>query len=124
MIAAVLTFTSSWLADRYRIRGPIIAIHQALTATGMLITAFAKGTGARLFGAYMGLAFLSFCVPGILSYQANNIVLHSKRSITAATCMIGGGIGGIIASVAFKESEKPNYIVSSISSLCCLSFDF
>jgi cyanate permease len=60
ILAALFTFTSSWLADRYRIRGPLIALHQALTATGMLITAFAKGTGARLFGAYMGIAFLQF----------------------------------------------------------------
>jgi hypothetical protein len=60
VLAATFTFTSSWLADRYRIRGPLIAIHQALTATGMLITAFAKGTGARLFGAYMGIAMLQF----------------------------------------------------------------
>jgi hypothetical protein len=26
--------------------------------------------------------------------------------------MIGGGVGGIVASVAFKASEKPNYTVS------------
>jgi hypothetical protein len=30
--------------------------------------------------------------------------------------MIGGGIGGIVASVAFKASEKPNYTVSFLIS--------
>jgi hypothetical protein len=100
----------------------------------MLITAFAKGTGARLFGAYMGIAFLQFCIPGVLSYQANNIVSHSKRSIAAATCMIGGGVGGIIASVAFKASEKPDYTtgvyttlafaILSICIMCCFTLYF
>jgi hypothetical protein len=102
VVAALFTFTSSWLADRYHMRGPLIALHQALTAAGMLITTFAKGTGARLFGAYIGIAFMQFCIPGVLSYQANNIASHSKRSIAAATCLIGGGIGGGYGECCFQ----------------------
>lgn len=128
VLAAIMTYVSSWAADKYKIRGPIIGIHQALTATGMLITAFAKNNNARYFGAYLGIGFLQYCVPGVLSYQANNIVSHSKRSLAAATCMIGGGIGGIIASVAFKASESPDYttgvfttLAFTILSICCMS---
>jgi nitrate/nitrite transporter NarK len=53
-VAAIIAFISGWLGDRYKIRGPIIALHQLLTAVGMLITIFAKGNGARYFGAYLG----------------------------------------------------------------------
>ncbi|KFY64722.1 hypothetical protein V496_03070 [Pseudogymnoascus sp. VKM F-4515 (FW-2607)] len=60
VLAAILTYTSSWLADRFHIRGPVIAFHQAMTFTGMLITAFAESTGARLFGAYLGIGFLQY----------------------------------------------------------------
>ncbi|OBT58745.1 hypothetical protein VE04_00729 [Pseudogymnoascus sp. 24MN13] len=60
ILAAILTYTSSWLADRFQIRGPVIAFHQAMTFTGMLITAFAESTGARLFGAYLGIGFLQY----------------------------------------------------------------
>lgn len=54
IFAAVLTFFSGWLTDKYHIRGPVIAVHQLLTAVGMLITAFGKVSGARYFGAFLG----------------------------------------------------------------------
>ncbi|KAF1812028.1 retrograde regulation protein 2 [Eremomyces bilateralis CBS 781.70] len=109
ILAAFITFASGWLSDRYRIRGPVIAVHQILTAVGMLITAFAKNTGARYFGAFLGIGFLQYCVPAVLTFQANNITSHSKRAVASATCIIGGGVGGIIASVAFMASESPDY---------------
>lgn len=61
-----------------------------------------------------GIGFLQYCVPGVLTYQANNITRRSKRSVATATCIIGGGVGGIIAGVAFKASESPTYQVSSV----------
>lgn len=41
----------------------------------------------------------------------DNITSHSKRAVAAATCMMGGGLGGIFASVAFKQTESPKYTV-------------
>jgi len=49
----------------------------------------------------------------VLTYQANNITSQSKRSVASATCIIGGGVGGILASVAFKSNESPTYTVSA-----------
>ncbi|CAG9992241.1 unnamed protein product [Clonostachys byssicola] len=109
VLAAIMAVVSGWLGDRYKIRGPIIAVHQILTAAGMLITAYAKGNAARYFGAFLGIGFLQFCVPGVLTFQANNIMSHSKRAVGTATCLIGGGIGGIIASSVFMAKESPHY---------------
>ncbi|VUC20131.1 unnamed protein product [Clonostachys rosea] len=44
------------------------------------------------------------------TFQAYNITSHSKRAVSAATCMMGGGFGGIIPRVAFIVSESPHYI--------------
>lgn len=52
--AALVAFASGWLGDRYKIRGPIIAVHQILTAAGMLITVYGKSNAVRYFGAYLG----------------------------------------------------------------------
>ena len=109
VLAAVMTYVSGYLGDRYHIRGPLIAFHQLMTAIGMIITAYGKANAARYFGAFLGIGFLQYCVPGILTFQANNITQHSKRAVASATCIIGGGVGGIIASVAFKSSESPAY---------------
>lgn len=107
--AGIVTFISGWLSDKYKIRGPLIAVHQLLTAVGMLVTVYGKGNAARYFGAYLGIGFLQFCIPGTLAFQANNITTHSKRAVATATCIIGGGVGGIIASVAFISKERPHY---------------
>ncbi|KAL3456990.1 major facilitator superfamily domain-containing protein [Aspergillus heterothallicus] len=109
IFAALMTLVSGWLGDRYKIRGPVVAVHQLITAVGMLITAYGKANAARYFGTFLGIGFLQFCVPGVLTFQANNITSHSKRAVASATCLIGGGVGGIIASVAFVSSESPGY---------------
>ncbi|KAH7176816.1 major facilitator superfamily domain-containing protein [Dactylonectria macrodidyma] len=127
ILAAIMTFVSGYLGDRYKLRGPIIAVHQALTAAGMLITAYGKSNGARYFGAFLGVGFLQFCVPGVLTFQANNITSHSKRAVASATCLIGGGVGGIIAGVAYRAVESPHYTTGiwttfaiSMTSICVI----
>lgn len=54
VLAAIIAYISGWLGDRYKIRGPIIAVHQLLTAVGMLLTAFGHSNAVRYFGAYLG----------------------------------------------------------------------
>ncbi|KAL4736105.1 MFS general substrate transporter [Aspergillus similis] len=109
VLAAIMALVSGWLGDRYRMRGPTIAAHQLMTAIGMLITVYGKAPAARYFGSFLGVGFLQFCVPGVLTFQANNITSHSKRAVASATCLIGGGLGGVIASLAFVSSESPTY---------------
>ncbi|PGH08742.1 hypothetical protein AJ80_07780 [Polytolypa hystricis UAMH7299] len=108
-LAAIIAFISGWISDKYRVRGPVLMVHQLLTAVGMLVTVYGKSNGARYFGAFLGIGFLQYCVPGVLTFQANNITSHSKRAVASATCIIGGGVGGVLAGVAFKSSESPTY---------------
>lgn len=132
VLAAVMTYVSGYIGDRYHIRGPLIAIHQLLTSIGMIITAYGGSNAFRYFGAFLGIGFLQYCIPGVLTFQANNITSHSKRAVASATCIIGGGIGGIAASVAFKSSESPGYqtgiwttfAVSMVSIALILIMDF
>lgn len=54
VFAAVVSYICGWLGDRYHIRGPILAVTQLVTASGMLITAFGGSSGVRYFGAFLG----------------------------------------------------------------------
>jgi hypothetical protein len=129
IFSAVVAMISGWLSDWYKIRGPILAFHQLITVVGMLIYSYAKTNGARYVGILLGKrftnplgekrnrltgyltaeGFFQYCVPGILTYQANNITSQSKRGVASAFCIVGSGLGGIIASVSFKSSESPHY---------------
>lgn len=55
VLAAIVAFISGWLGDKYHIRGPIIAVHQCLTAVGMIITVYGKYNAFRYFGAFLGM---------------------------------------------------------------------
>lgn len=56
ILAAATTYLSGWLTDKYQIRGPVIAVHQLLTAVGMIITAYGQVNGARYFGVFLGIS--------------------------------------------------------------------
>lgn len=57
VLAAIMTFVSGWLGDKYHIRGPLVAVHQLVTAVGMLLTAYGGSNAVRYFGAYLGQSF-------------------------------------------------------------------
>ncbi|KIW94129.1 uncharacterized protein Z519_05445 [Cladophialophora bantiana CBS 173.52] len=70
---------------------------------------YAKTNSVRYVGVFLGLAPYNASIPAIFSYQHNNIVGQSKRAIGAAVMIVGGGIGGIIASNAFQQKDAPQY---------------
>ena len=80
--AAIVALISGWLGDCYKIRGPIIAVHQLLTAVGMLITTFAKGNAARYFGAYLGESGVKMIIYMTEKHRRNRVsaVLRSRRA--------------------------------------------
>ncbi|KAK6067516.1 hypothetical protein SCUP515_10118 [Seiridium cupressi] len=117
ILAAIITYISGWLGDRFHIRGPIIGMHQLLTAIGMLLTAYGGSNAVRYFGAFLGIGFVQYCIPGVLTFQANNITQHSKRAVATCVCITGGGFGGIIASLVFISRESPNYTTGVFTTL-------
>ncbi|KAI6578270.1 hypothetical protein MCOR06_010714 [Pyricularia oryzae] len=108
--ALILALAAAWAGDRYKIRGPIVAFCQLMSAVGLLVLVYSTSNGAKLFGGFWCFSFITYTPPGILTFQANNITSHSKRAVSSATCLIGGGFGGIIASVAFVSRESPRYL--------------
>ncbi|TLD19212.1 hypothetical protein PspLS_10040 [Pyricularia sp. CBS 133598] len=112
-LATILALAAAWASDKYKMRGPIVAFFQLISAVGLLVLTYSRSNGAKYFGGFMCYGFLAYTAPGILTFQANNITSHSKRAVASATCLIGGGVGGIIASVAFTSKESPRYLHQS-----------
>ncbi|KAH0536650.1 hypothetical protein FGG08_006495 [Glutinoglossum americanum] len=111
VISAVASaFTFAWIGDKYRMRGPIIAIQALIVITGLMITAYHKNNGVRYFGIFLGYAGCQGNIPAILAYQSNNIRYQSKRAVGSALQIGFGAIGGIIASTTFREKDAPRYI--------------
>jgi hypothetical protein len=106
----ITAFGFAWVGDKLQVRAPIIAIQSIICLVGLMVVAYAQNNAVRYFGLFLGIMGSQGNVPAILTYQANNIRMQSKRS-TASALQIGfGAIGGIIASTVFRQRDAPGYV--------------
>lgn len=110
------------LADRMRMRGPVIVMMACMCIIGLLTTAYSTNTNARYFGTFLGIAGSQGNVPSVLAYQSNNIRMNSKRSVGSALQVGFGAIGGIFASTVFRAVDAPNYLPGLWASVACQLF--
>lgn len=110
VFAVTVAMILAFCADKAKMRGPFIAAQAVMTIIGLLVVLYAKPTGARYFGVFLGIAGCSGNVPAILAYQSNNIRGQSKRSVGSALQVGFGAIGGILASTVFREQDAPTYL--------------
>ncbi|KAF2109811.1 major facilitator superfamily domain-containing protein [Lophiotrema nucula] len=128
ILAAIWMFGAGWLNDRVKMRGPTLMAQALIIIAGACVMAFAKPPGARYFGIFLAVGGTNSNIPTIYSYQHNNITGQTKRALATAMLLMGGGIGGIIASFAFQQKDAPDYlpgmitvIVSQIVTVLCIS---
>lgn len=57
VFAAIATFTSSLISDKYRLRGPVFVFHHTCCIAGMFLTAYVKNPAARYFGVFLGKSY-------------------------------------------------------------------
>jgi cyanate permease len=80
-IAAIpYAFGISFLADKYRIRGPFVIFQSLTTIVGLMLTAYHPRDAVRYFGVFLGTAGCNGNLPTILAWQANNIRGQSTRA--------------------------------------------
>ena len=102
VLAGIVMFATSWLGDRYRIRGPIVVFNNLLCLIGLPIVGWHENPAVRYFGVFLVTAGANSNVPAIMSYQANNIRGQWKRALASATLVGFGGVGGIAGSLVFR----------------------
>lgn len=110
VVAVVTGFSCAVVSDKIRMRAPAIIVQAVMCIVGLAITAYAENTNVRYFGTFLGLAGANGNVPAILSYQANNIRMNSRRSVASALQVGFGALGGIVASTVFRQQDQPRYI--------------
>lgn len=127
--AVVPVLVSSWFADKYRIRAPIITFNAICLITGFAVLGFAGNSGARYFGVFLATGAYVGNWAALTAYQANNVVGYVelelcvyrqgrkltetcrqwKRVFTAAACTMFNGAGGIAGSFIVRNIEAPTY---------------
>ncbi|EAQ93019.1 hypothetical protein CHGG_01254 [Chaetomium globosum CBS 148.51] len=95
--AVVPVLISSYFADRFRIRGPVIAFNALCLITGFAVLGFAQNSGARYFGVFLATGAYVGNWAALTAYQANNVVGAFN------------GAGGIAGSFIVRNFEAPFY---------------
>jgi len=128
VLAGIVMYGTSWVGDKYRLRGPIVAFNMLLVIIGLPIMGFHSSAAVRYFGVFLVAAGANSNVPAMMSYQANNIRGQWKRAFCSATFVSFGGMGGIAGSLVFKTEEYPIYrsglyacITTSLANLVIVS---
>ncbi|KAI9039213.1 MFS general substrate transporter [Aspergillus affinis] len=107
--AGILMFVTSWIGDKYRIRGPIIIFNGLLTLAGLPLMGFAKGNAPRLVGCFLITMGANSNVPAAMAYQANNVRGQWKRAICSAVFVGLGASGGMTGSLVYRSQDAPDY---------------
>ncbi|RAH75478.1 MFS general substrate transporter [Aspergillus aculeatinus CBS 121060] len=121
--AGIVMMATSWVGDRYRIRGPIIVLNSVLSLIGLPLMGFTTGVAPRLVGCFFTTIGANGNIPAAMAYQANNVRGQWKRAICSAIFVGLGASGGMTGSLVYRSQDAPEYrpgILVSIG-LTCLS---
>lgn len=110
--AAVPALASSFLGDKFRLRGPVIVFNAICLIVGFSMTGFTKQVAVRYAGVYLATGAYVANWAALGAYQANNIVGQWKRVFTAAATTAFNGAGGIAGAYIVRQQEAPRYITA------------
>ncbi|KAI0053623.1 MFS transporter [Auriscalpium vulgare] len=108
--AVVLTVVVAFMADRYRLRGPIILMCLPFTIAGYILVIAATTNEARYGAVFLIAAGLYPSAPCILSILPNNSSGHYKKATTVALQLAIANTGGFVATFAYTKDQAPRYI--------------
>ncbi|GKZ21372.1 hypothetical protein AbraIFM66951_006234 [Aspergillus brasiliensis] len=117
--AGIVMYTTAWVSDRYRMRGPIVVFNAIVGIIGLPLMGFAKGNAARYVGVFLVVAGANSNIPAVMAYQANNIRGQWTRAFCSATLIGVGAIGGIISSLVFRSKDAPEYRPGIWTTIAC-----
>ena len=107
--AIIPVILSSFIGDRFRLRGPIIVFNCLCLLAGMGMLGFAESSVVRYVGTYLATGAYVSNWAAISAFWSNNVTSQWKRAFTAAVVTAFNGAGGIAGSFIFKQNEAPRY---------------
>ena len=110
--AVIPVILSSYVGDKYRIRGPIIIFNAVCLIVGFCMLGFPSQVTVRYVGTYLATGAYISNWAALNAYQANNITGQWKRATVAAAVSACNGLGGIAGSYIVLSKEAPRYMTA------------
>jgi MFS family permease len=110
--AVIPVLLSSYLADKYRTRGPVIVFNAVCLIAGFVMLGFPSQVTVRYIGTYLATGAYISNWAALNAYQANNITGQWKRATIAAAVAACNALGGIAGSYLVRRKEAPRYMTA------------
>lgn len=110
--AVIPVLVSSWVGDRFRIRGPVIIFNAVCLIIGFCMLGFSSQVTVRYIGTFLATGAYVSNWAALSTYQANNITGQWKRATVAAAISACNGLGGIAGSYIVRAPEAPKYLTA------------
>lgn len=102
-VAIFYVFGLSWLADKYRVRGPFILLHCTLGIIGLCMIGFLDSATPRYIGTFLGQCGGNGLIVTGLAWGQNNVRADARRSVVTAIFVMLAGVGGIYSALVFRQ---------------------
>lgn len=110
--AVIPVLLSSFIGDRFRIRGPVIVFNAVCLIVGFCMLGFPRQVTVRYIGTFLATGAYVSNWAALSTYQANNITGQWKRATVAAAISACNGLGGIAGSYIVRAPEAPRYMTA------------
>ena len=97
-----------YLSDRFKMRGPFVALAATIAAIGFIINATTTTTGPRYFSTFLSVCIFA-SVALLLAWTANIHSTESKRGGGYIILATVGQCGPLLGTNIFPDDEKPLY---------------
>ena len=108
----ISTLGGAWLADRIKMKSPVIFLLCLPSIAGcaiLLAVGRAASDRAVLLAGYYIVSVYPGISPLIYSWSGQNTAGDTKRKVTTAAIFVGTSAGNIVGPLLFKPAEKPRY---------------
>ncbi|KAA1466484.1 MFS transporter [Dentipellis sp. KUC8613] len=137
--ATVLTIVVAYVADRYKIRGPLILLCLPMNIagksllplnrrllTGYILAISAKTNEGRYAAVFLIAAGLYPSSPCILSIMPNNTSGHFKKATASGLSLAIANTGGFVATFIYTQDQAPRYVRghSIVLGFVCMAWIF
>jgi hypothetical protein len=109
-LAFLVVLIASWISDRIKMRGPLMAVGLLLAAIGYIMQLAAKTAAVRYGGTFFVAAGIFPCSPLVLAWLSNNLAPHYVKATGLGFIVAFGNCGAFVATWSYLPEDAPLYI--------------
>ena len=109
-VSFLITILTTWMADRLRQRGLIIAVLSIIGGIGYIVLATVQTQGVQYFAVFLAASGVFPSISNVLPWVLNNQGSDTRRGMGIVILNLIGQCGPILGTRIYPDSEAPRYI--------------